>query len=213
MQVFVRLLVGLSVLVLVVILGIAGLAQLKFSSFLADSIGERLEIIAATAARDFGAAIDLGLSLDEVANGPEILARARDHDPTITAIAVFDLEGTVLHSVGDDEGRRVHEDTRAAFRLSRSGINEASWSVESDERIRSGVLINGSFGQPVGAVVVHYPTTELLQQQDSMARQLLFDAVWVSLGLVIMIVLVVWLLRSRIRSLAISTGTAGDGLP
>jgi hypothetical protein len=188
---------GLCALVLIVILGLAGLAQLKFSSFLSDSIGERMEIVAATAAQDFGAAIDLGLSLDEVANGSKILERVRSHDPTISAIAVLDLGGQVLHSVGAIEANRIHAVTDAALRFAQSGISEAYWSVEADEQVRSGILIEGSFGQPVGAVVVHYPTTEMRQQEARMAGELLFDAARVGLALGAVVLLMVWFLHRQ----------------
>ena len=68
-------------LVVVLVAGLTGLAQLKFMSFLSESVRERLEIITTTSAQDFGAAIDLGLTLSEVANGQAILNRARSHDP------------------------------------------------------------------------------------------------------------------------------------
>ena len=49
-----------GLLVLLFTAGVAGVAQLKFSSSLSESIDERLEIVAATSVQDFSAAIDLG---------------------------------------------------------------------------------------------------------------------------------------------------------
>ncbi|GMQ94632.1 MAG: hypothetical protein BMS9Abin12_2132 [Acidimicrobiia bacterium] len=43
---------ALSLLVLLLTAGLAGVSQLKFSSFLSDSINERLEIVATTSAQD-----------------------------------------------------------------------------------------------------------------------------------------------------------------
>ena len=138
---------------LVLVAGLVGISQLRFTSFLSDSINGRLEVVATTAAQDFGAAIDLGLSLDQVANGPEILARASRHDPTITAIYVVDRDGTIIHSAGDAPAT-VDDATVEAFNLAVAGIGDSSWDTESEDAIRSGTLIAGSFGQPVGGVVV-----------------------------------------------------------
>jgi hypothetical protein len=180
---FTRYVLSLGAIVLVVVLGLAGLAQLKFSAFLSDSIGERMEIVGTAAAQDFSAAIDLGLSLTEVANGPQILDRAWDHDPVISAMAVTDLDGAVIHAIGALSGSQPHPDTIAAMSLARADPNEPDWNVEADGQVRTGVLIEGSFGQPVGAVLVHYPTTEMRDQERAMAGELLFDAAWVALAL------------------------------
>jgi len=195
-----RLSLTLVAVALATILGLAGLAQLKFSAFLSDSIGERLEVVATTAAQDFGSALDLGLGVEEVANGTEILERARSHDPAIIGIAVFDLEGKVLHSVGDMGESGVHPQTSEAFRVVRLDSALDNWTVEADDLIRSGVLIESSFGQPVAGVVVHYPTTEMREQESRMAGALLFDATWIGLTVVLAVALAYLLLRRSGRN-------------
>jgi hypothetical protein len=198
---FVQLLVALIGLVVVVVAGLGGLAQLKFTSFLSDSTNERLEIVTAASARDFGAAIDLGLTLAEVANGQAILDRARSHDPDILAILVFDLEGNILHTVGEVDGDQVDHETLEAFRLARLGITEPRWGIEDDERIGSGILVEGSFGQPVGGIVVEYPTTEMGEQAGTMARQLALDGVAVAAAIVVLVLVMLVLFRSRLLRL------------
>ena len=198
MRTFVQPLLALIGLVVVVVAGLGGLAQLKFTSFLTESTNERLEIIAATSAQDFGAAIDLGLTLAEVANGQAILDRARTHDPAISAILVFDLEGTILHAVGEVNADRVDDETFEAFRLARLGITEARWGIEDHARIGSGVVVEGSFGQPLGGIVVEYPTTENGQQASTMARQLILDGVAVAGAMSVVVLVTLVLFRSRL---------------
>jgi MFS family permease len=195
---FVELLLALIGLVVVVVAGLGGLAQLKFTSFLTESTNERLEIVAATSAQDFGAAIDLGLTLAEVANGQAILDRARSHDPAISAILVFDLEGTILHAVGEVNADRVDDETFEAFRLARLGITEARWGIEDDARIGSGIVVEGSFGQALGGIVVEYPTTENGQQASTMARQLILDGVAVAGAMSVVVLVMLVLFRSRL---------------
>ena len=198
MRTSVQFVLALGGLVVVLVAGLGGLAQLKFASFLSGSVEERLEIVATTSAQDFGAAIDLGLSLGEVANGEAILERARSHDPNIQAIHVFDLEGKVLHTVGDANPDRVDEETIEAFRLARTGVTEAQWGVEDGNRIGSGIVLEGSFGQPVGGIVVEYPTTEMSHQSGVMARRLLLNGVVVAVAMVLVVLLVLGLFRSRL---------------
>lgn len=192
-----RLSIALALVGVITIAGLAGMAGLKFSAFLADSVGERLEIVASTAATDLESAIDLGLSVDAVANGEAILERARGHDRAISGVAVFDLEGKVLYSVGDAPADVVHPRSYDGFRIVViEGVDDA-WSVEADERIRSGVVVAGSFGQPVAGVIAYYPVTELLAQESAMVQTLVFDAVWVGLLLILAIGIVYFWLRRR----------------
>lgn len=164
--------------------GLVGVSQLRFTSFLSDSITGRLEVVAATSAQDFAAATDLGLSLDQVANGEAILERASRHDHTITAIYVIGINGEILHATGDAP-QAIDDGTLEAFDLAVGGIGENTWDTEDDESIRSGTLIEGSFGQPVGGVVVEYPTEELLGPSRSMARSLIAIGAVVSLILIL----------------------------
>lgn len=211
MRSFARYVLSLGAIVLVLIVGLAGLAQLKFSSFLSDSIGERMEIVGTAAAQDFSAAVDLGLSLEEVANGPQILARAQEHDPTISGIAVVDLEGAVVHSTGAPDSIRIHPDTVTALRLARANPNERNWNVEADGEIRTGVLIEGSFGQPLGAVIVQYPTTEMRDQELAIAGELALDSIWVGLLLGAAVLVLIWIIRRRDTSDGMrSQPAAGD---
>ena len=192
-----RLSIALALVGVITIAGLAVLAGLKYSAFLADSVGERLEIVATTAATDLESAIDLGISVDAVANGEAILERARSHDPAISGIAVFDLEGRVLQAIGDAPRDQTHPQTHERFRVVLlEGVDDA-WSVEAEDRIRSGVVVAGSFGQPVAGVVVHYPMTEMRAQESAIAGALLFDAAWVGLLLVLAIGLVYLGLRRR----------------
>ncbi len=197
MRRFVRPALALSLLVVLLTAGLAGVAQLKFSSFLSESINRRLEIVAATSARDFGAAIDLGLSLDEVANGQAILDRARKHDPSIEAVYVIDLDGKVLH-VGGTAPSAIDGETLESFDLALKGVTGPDWGTESDEVLRSGSLIQGSFRQPVGAIVVEYPTTEMRGQTRSMAGRLAINGLVVAAGLAVFGAVVLGAFRSRL---------------
>lgn len=174
----------LGLLALALVVGLVGISQLKFTAFLSDSINGRLEVVATAAAQDFGAAIDLGLSLDQLANGPEILDRASRHDRAITAMYVVDPQGMVVHSTGDAPDA-VDDATLEAFGLAIDGIGGSSWDTEDDDTIRSGTVIVGSFGQPVGGVVVEYPADRLHDQARSMLGELIKIGLVVGLGLIV----------------------------
>jgi hypothetical protein len=205
MRIFIQLVLAISGLVVVLVAGLTGLAQLKFMSFLSESVRERLEIITTTSAQDFGTAIDLGLTLPEVANGQAILNRARSHDPNIRSILVFDLEGSVLHASGDVTSDRVDHETFEAFQLAQTGLTGESWGTENDERIGSGILVVGSFGQPVGGIVVEYPTTEMREQAHTMARRLMLGGGRVAAVMSLIVLVMLALFRTRLFQLEAAT--------
>jgi len=93
----------------------------------------------------------------------------------------------------DESG--VHPQTSEAFRAVRLDTALDNWTVEADDLVRSGVLIESSFGQPVAGVVVRYPTTEMRQQESQMTGALLFDATWIGLTVVLVVALAYVLLR------------------
>jgi predicted MFS family arabinose efflux permease len=180
-----------AVLVAVLFGGLVGMSQLRFASFLSDSINGRLEVVARAAGQDLSAAIDLGLALDEVANGEAILERASHHDPRIAAIYVVDTEGTIIHATSSAPDT-VDPETEEAFLLAVTGVGGTIWDTESDEFISSGILIEGSFGQPVGGVVVEYPTDELRIQTRQMTEELALLGALVAAGVIATIFAVFW---------------------
>jgi predicted MFS family arabinose efflux permease len=88
----------------------------------------------------------------------------------------------MVHSTGDAPGS-ADEGTLDAFGLALEGVTEATWDTEADGSIHSGTLIEGSFGQPVGGVVVVYPADELRSQARSMAEDLI--AIGMAVGAVL----------------------------
>lgn len=199
MRSFIQLAIAYSALVVVLIAGIAGLAQLKFTSFLSESVQERLEIITATLAQEFGATIDLGLSLPEVANGRAILHRALDRDSKIGSIVVFDLEGVVLHAVGGETGRRLNDDAFNAFTLASSGANASGrWGTENEDWIGTGITLEGSFGRPAGGILIEYPKTEIREQSRWMARSLLRGGTWIAVAMSAVMLVVVAVFRPQL---------------
>jgi predicted MFS family arabinose efflux permease len=191
-----RPLLVVTALTVALIAGLVGVSQLKFTSFVSDSINGRLEVVASAAAQDFGAAIDLGLSLEQVANGPEILTRARRHDPAITAIYVVDLDGSIIHATGEAPGAAT-DATLEAFGLAVDGIGESTWDTETDDTIHFGTLIDGSFGRPVGGVVVEYPIDGLRSQYRTMARSLIAIGALVAFAVIVAAALVLGIASRR----------------
>jgi len=192
---------ALTFLTLTAVAALGGLAYLKFTSFLADSVRERLDVVLATSAQDFGAALDLGLSLSEVANGSAILERARSHDPTIRSIFVVDPTGLVLHAAGARTGEYLDDEALEALSQARAGATEDRWSIDDGVRIGSGIVLTGSFGQPVGAIFAEYPTTELERAATAMGSRLLAGGGVAAAALIGMIFVVMLRFRPRLRAL------------
>lgn len=192
---------ALTFLTLTAVAALGGLAYLKFTSFLADSVRERLDVVLATSAQDFGAALDLGLSLSEVANGSAILERALSHDASIRSIVVADLTGIVLHAAGEGVGERLDGPALEAMALARAGATGDRWGIDDGVRIGSGVILTGSFGQPTGAIFAEYPTTELERAATAMRRRLLAGGGVAAGVLGAMIVVVVLRFRPSLKAL------------
>ncbi len=198
----------LATLALVVALfgGLAGVSQLRFASVLSDSVNERLEVVAKAAAQDLSSALDLGLSLNQVANGPAILQRASRHDPRITSMYVVDISGSIIHATAAAP-EAMDTSSNEAFSLAVQGIGGSSWAAETKETISSGIVIEGSFGTPVGAVVVEYPAAELRAQTRRIANDLALLGAIVA-ALVALVVAAVWWSVLRRRATEDDAGVA-----
>ena len=90
------------ILVAIVLVVLAALTTLQFNSTLSRFIQGRLAVLAQTSQVSFSAVVALGLPLSTVRNAPAILERARQTDPQIAAIHVFEPAGRILHSTDPD---------------------------------------------------------------------------------------------------------------
>lgn len=90
---------GLVVLLVSVVLAaLVLLSTVQFNAILSGFVQGRLAVLVQSAQLSFRSATNLGLSLASVRNGPAILERARQTDPQIAAIHVFDPQGRILLS-------------------------------------------------------------------------------------------------------------------
>ena len=178
---------------------LAFLSILQHDALLSRLIQQRLSVIAQTTATSFRSVVDLGLPLSMMRNADTVLKRARDIDPKVTAIRVFNPSGIVIYSTDKDEAKTVSKRVLQAFSLS----NTKLWNVETASSFNSGFTINNSRSKAVGAVVVTYPKQNFIEKIDAMAWRIAMAS---ALLLAVCSILAFFVLRVRmagaIRGLA-----------
>jgi MFS family permease len=166
------------------------LSILQHDALLSRLIQQRLSVIAQTTASSFRSVVDLGLPLSMMRNADSVLKRARDIDPAVTAIRVFNPSGIVVYSTDKDEAGSVPKRVLQAFSLS----NTKLWNVETTSSFNSGFTINDSSDKAVGAVVVVYPKKNFTEKTEAMAKRIALASV---LLLVLCSILAYFVLRVR----------------
>ena len=86
---------------------LAFLSVLQHDAVLSRLIQQRLAVVAQTTASSFRAVVDLGLPLSMMRNAKTVLQRAREIDPDIAAIHVFNPGGIVIYSTELEPAERV----------------------------------------------------------------------------------------------------------
>lgn len=172
MSVFWRSWITVVLLVAIVLAVLATLTTLQFDTILSHFIHGRLSVLTQTSQASFRAAVGLGLPLSAMRNAPAILERARQTDPNISAVHVFDVSGKILHSTDSNHTTSV----RAEVLFAQSTSEGDTWRAETDEHFLSGGRIRDLSRKTVGGLVIVYPKTDLSTSVDAMTARLAIHA-------------------------------------
>jgi len=157
------------VAVLATVLGVLGfLSALQHDAILSRLIQERLAVIAETTASSFRSVVDLGLPISAMRNAEQILLRARQIDPAVTAIQVFNPTGIIVHTIGRDDRAPLSRDLLVVQSLARSN----RWNASTENELRAGFSIKNSAGTTVGGVLVASSKQEFTAKSDAMAMRI-----------------------------------------
>ena len=161
------------VAVLATVLSVLGfLAVLQHDVILARLIQERLTVIAETTASSFRSVVNLGLPISTVRNARDVLARAREIDPDVTAIQVFNPTGIVVHTTHESRGRQLSRQLLQVQSLSKSD----RWSAPNDTEMQAGFTIRNAAGEAVGGVLVSASNQDFEARSKAMTLRIAIDS-------------------------------------
>ena len=175
-----------TAIIATVLITLALFSSLQHNALYSDLIRQRLAVVAQTAANSFQSVVKLGLPISMVRNTGEVLARAQQTDPQITAIHAFNPSGIIVKTTDPSNPDKVPDEVRQAQSLADGG----KWSVESDTQIFSGVSINNATGATVASIVVVYPKQEFDARTTAVVKHIAIT----TLGLLIIFAAAAWLL-------------------
>lgn len=196
------------VLVNVVVLTLfVGLATLQFDSINSGLVGERLAVLAGRTAQPFQAAAKIGLPLSTVRNAKALLERARQTDPAIAAVHVFDAAGRIAHSTVSPIPAEILPEAAAA----RDAAGGHPWHAESDAGFFSGIDIARPDGSSAGGIVIVYPKGGSATQVRAMAAELAISAIGVVALAAGLAVVLLWVgLRGPVRMFEVVDSAISD---
>lgn len=148
------------------------LATMQFDQIHSDLVGERLVVLANRTAAPFTAAARINLPLSSVRNAAILLERARQTDDLITAIHVFDAEGSIIHSTVAPPPPKI-----PPVAMARVGDTDRAWYGQTEEGFLSSVDIPAPGGRTAGGILVVYPSGENTISVRAMAAELALAAI------------------------------------
>ena len=147
---------------------LAVLSVLQHDAVLSQLIRQRLSVTVEATAAPFRSMTELGMPVSMVRNAKALLERARETDPQITAIHLFNPAGIVVTSTAESGPQQVAPQILAAQR-EESG---SRWTLETGSEMVSGVSIRDEDGTIVGGLVAFYPRRELIERSARVARDI-----------------------------------------
>jgi len=142
-----------TAIIATIISTLALLSYLQFNIILSNLIQQRLSVVVQTTAGSFRSVVNLGLPFSMVRNTETILKRGRETDERIIAIHAFNPSGIIVGSTDPDHNEKVPDEVTSAQTIDNNG----KWSVETPEKIFSGLSVLDDKNQLVGGIVVIYP--------------------------------------------------------
>jgi MFS family permease/methyl-accepting chemotaxis protein len=175
-----------TAIIATVLIVLAVLSLLQHNALYSDLIRQRLSVVAHTSADSFQSVIKLGLPISMVRNASEVLTRAQQTDPQISAIHAFNPSGIIVKTTDPAQPGNVPKEVVQAQSLADSG----EWSIESDTELFSGVNISNAQGTTVASIVVVYPKREF----DTHSSAVVENIAITTLGLLAIFSAAAWLL-------------------
>lgn len=128
----------------------------KYGNILTDVTTSRLAVINKNLAFSMSRATNLGLALEELQFADTLLKRAKESDPAIREIQVFDNTGKVLFSTTATTAEsRVDENVIGLLAPLRKR-DTTEWAAHTDDQFVAGVTLYNSFDRSIGGVVLRY---------------------------------------------------------
>lgn len=179
MQLIGRMLATIAAILLFSLCVFIGLATLQYNSIFSDLTRDRLVVLSNTVRAPFQAVADLGVPIGTMRNADAVLERARSSDESILAIHVFMPDGRIARSTESRPPAQVDPEIRE---IARAAGETSNWHVESAEDFLVGANIAGLTGAPAGAILIRYSKRDAKTQLDAMEARLVFLAVAVLAG-------------------------------
>lgn len=177
----------------------AVLAILQHDAILSQLIRQRLAVTVEATARPFRSVVDLGLPVSTMRNKHALLERARESDPAIQGIVLFNPSGIIVERSGTYAPAKVPREVLEAQARETSG----RWGIETAGALISGASIRGEEGALVAGVFAVYRKTEL----DTRSRAVALGIGWAAAVITVLFAGVAYLaVRIRVGGVTASLG-------
>lgn len=211
-----RLYVKIAASIILILLVSTGLLAvfnfLKFEKTLGGLVNSQIYVLGDDLQGTIESGLSLGLPLPALQDTQEVIERAKQKNPRLRGVTVFELignEGTVVFDTQRERiGRPVAAEWSRAVQL---GPKDA-WRSETRDSFTVGLPVVNSFNKAVGAVVLDYDRAAFIGLLDATRVEL--GKYWLLILLPSAVVTVLgsfWLFRSLSHSMDRMTAAAPDG--
>lgn len=128
----------------------------KYGNILTDVTTSRLEVINKNLEFSLSRATNLGLALEELQFADTLLKRAKESDPAIREIQVFDNTGRILFSTSEIKVDSTVGERVVGLLAPLRKKDTTEWVAHTDEQFVAGVTLYNSFDRSIGGVVLRY---------------------------------------------------------
>lgn len=143
----------LVLLMLVVMSLLFMMSVFRFQTTLTHLVQSRLTVVGESIADSLEGAVDLGLALYELRTADALITRAKENDPGIEAIDIFDPAGQILYSTASGHAGDV---VSAQVLEVQDRAEGRTWGLDDKAAFSSGVILTDSIGQTIGGVLFTY---------------------------------------------------------
>lgn len=128
----------------------------KYGNILTDVTTSRLAVINKNLGFSLSRATNLGLALEELQFADTLLKRAKESDPAIREIQVFDNNGKVLFTTANNQAETAVDKSIVSLLAPLRKQDTTEWAAHTDEQFVAGITLYNSFDRSIGGVVLQY---------------------------------------------------------